>query len=53
MASLIICLLGWIVIGGMIAFVSISANERPPLFVDAVVWAVGVYFMFLCYTNGG
>ena len=53
MTALIVCLIGWVLIGGMVAFVSIFSHERPPLYVDILVWAVGAYFMFLIHAYGG
>lgn len=51
--ALLVCLLGWVAIGGVVAFTSIFTDERPPLSVDACVWAAGIVLMFLIYTNGG
>lgn len=53
MTALIVCLIGWILIGGVVAFISVFADERPPLSVDTSVWVAGVIFMILIHTHGG
>lgn len=53
MTALIVCLIGWALIGGIIAFMSILGHERPPLFVDVFVWIAGTFFMFLIHAHGG
>ena len=53
MTALIVCLIGWALIGGIIAFISVFSHERPPLYIDTLVWVVGAYFMFLIHTYGG
>lgn len=51
--ALTTCLVGWVLIGGVVAFTSIISHERPPLFVDTLVWAVGIFFMYLIHAHGG
>lgn len=51
--ALLVCFLGWVAIGGVVAFTSIFSHERPPLFVDACVWTAGIVFMFLIHAHGG
>ena len=53
MTALIVCIIGWVLIGGIVAFTSIFSNERPPLYIDSFVWAVGIIFMVLIHTHGG
>ena len=53
MTALIVCLIGWILIGGVVAFISIFNHEHPPLSVDVCVWTAGIIFMFLIHTHGG
>lgn len=47
------CLIGWALIGGIVAFISIFGHERPPLSVDVCVWTAGTFFMFLIHAYGG
>lgn len=51
--ALVPCLIGWVLIGGVVAFTSIFTDERPPLSVDTSVWIAGVIFMILIHTHGG
>ena len=51
MTALIVCLIGWILIGGVVAFISIFNHEYPPLSVDVCVWTAGI--IFLIHAHGG
>lgn len=53
MTALIVCLIGWVLIGGIVAFISVFSHESPPLYVDACVWIAGVVFMLLIHAYGG
>ena len=51
--ALLVCFLGWVAIGGVVAFTSIFTDERPPLSVYTSVWVAGTFFMFLIHAHGG